>query len=65
MLSKKDQEVVKNIINRWEKFVAARIRKEFEHDTGEKWISMIERENYLSELIRIFKTYKRTEIVYD
>ena len=65
MLSKKDQELVKMIISRWEKFVSARIRKEFDKATGENWLTMNDRERYLSELIRIFKLYKRNEIVYD
>ena len=68
MINKEDSKVLKNIENRWMDFIYFRKKKEFEYtDNHKSWLTMLEREDMLSTLLRILNKYqkKKTETTYE
>jgi hypothetical protein len=68
MISKDDKISIEVIETKWTDFAYCRRKKEFEYtDNHPCWLSMLEREDMLTTLLRILNKYqkKRTKTTYE
>lgn len=64
MMSKKDQQHLKTMENKWNNFLTCRKKKEFElSDDHPSWLSMMQREDMLNTIFKILDKYKTTQQV--
>jgi len=62
MIKKDDAKAIREIDTKWNNFLTARGRKNYElKPTGKHWLTMLQRESYISQLLKIIKKYE----VYD
>lgn len=68
MISKDDRATLKYVENRWTNFATSRRKREFEYsDNHPLWLTILQREDMLTTLLRILNKYqkKKTETTYE
>jgi hypothetical protein len=68
MINSRDAKILESMDRKWKMFKENRNKKIFDKDVNKKtpgWLSMLDRENYIDELMRILKTAKTEIHVYE
>jgi hypothetical protein len=59
MLRKAHEEKLTLLENKWLNFLAARNKKAYEQKEGMGWLTILQREGMINELLSIFRHYRR------
>lgn len=66
VLSSYEQRKIKGIADRWSRFIIARKKGAFDQECdGPNWLTMLERESMLNDLLRILAKHKKFEANYN